>query len=502
MVEISERFKELSLQNGRKVYCRITAGKEVFLDDRLLEFSFDDVAHPDWFTVGTACANRFHFVAKFSGVLSVNDEVRPYISFDGEEWCPLGVFYISRRYVRDGIINITAYDRLYSLDMEYTYTGTLPTDSAGLLSGICSSYGVEADNFGGHFEIPTIPEGCTVRDMIGYIAALNTACAKIDRYGKLCLKKCGEPVLQLSSKNCMDIQRNIEPSVVKAVKAETENEVLTAGEGEELTTVELYDPLMTEESIQILYSQLKGFSFYGMEAQMQGIPFIEAGETAVMNDNGELYDIVISEVEYYYNGGLTAKLYSRNKTYVDAVVREDDLEQALTQLKDSLAAFSMKYVNGSRITLRTSPQIITDFEFEAVKGAFAQLDINMVLSDSTAEYVGFSVYVNGAESGRKLLHSVGGGYSMAGVYHLEQDLPKGKNRIYVTAFTNEGEVRIEPSALLAGLVVHGAVATKTGDVRDKITLFEHFEPITAKLLTALVTDIEDIINIITETEGE
>ena len=98
MVEVSENFRELAQKNGRHVYCRIEAGSvtsvpEVFLDDRIIEFDFDDVAHPDWFTIGTTCANRFYFVVKYSGELNVNDRVLPYISFDNKEWCPLGIFY-------------------------------------------------------------------------------------------------------------------------------------------------------------------------------------------------------------------------------------------------------------------------------------------------------------------------------------------------------------------------------------------------------------------------
>ena len=123
MVEVSQKFKDLSRENGRHVYCRIEVGGEVFLDDRLLEFTFDDVTHPDWFTLGTTCANRFHFSARFSGELEVGAEVRPYISFDNEEWCPLGIFYISRRYVRGNTISITSYYKMYSLDIEYRYDG-------------------------------------------------------------------------------------------------------------------------------------------------------------------------------------------------------------------------------------------------------------------------------------------------------------------------------------------------------------------------------------------
>ena len=104
MTAVSDNFKKLAQQNGRYVYCKINAGGTVFLDDRIIEFDFDDVIHPDRFTIGTTCANRFCFSVVYNDELEVHDEVKPYISFDGKEWCPLGVFYVARRYVRGGTL--------------------------------------------------------------------------------------------------------------------------------------------------------------------------------------------------------------------------------------------------------------------------------------------------------------------------------------------------------------------------------------------------------------
>ena len=111
MITVSEKFMKLAQANGRNVWCRITVGGEEFLDDRITDMTFDDVIHPDWFTVGTTCSNRLHFTARYSGELYSGAEVRAYISFDGEEWCPLGVFYISRRYVRGKYISVTEIGR-------------------------------------------------------------------------------------------------------------------------------------------------------------------------------------------------------------------------------------------------------------------------------------------------------------------------------------------------------------------------------------------------------
>ena len=83
MITVSEKFRKLAQDNGREVWCRITVGSEEFLDDRITDMTFDDVIHPDWFTVGTTCSNRLHFTARYSGELSSGAEVRAQLRRQG-----------------------------------------------------------------------------------------------------------------------------------------------------------------------------------------------------------------------------------------------------------------------------------------------------------------------------------------------------------------------------------------------------------------------------------
>ncbi len=491
MVEVSAKFRELALANGRHVFCRITVGAEVFPDDRLLEFDFDDVTHPDWFTVGTACANRFHFRARFSGEIAVGEELRPYISFDGEEWCPLGVFYVSRRYVRGNVIGITAYDKLYSLDREYLYTGTIPTTSDVLLREICSAEGITLADGGHPYEVAQLPEVCTVRDMIGYIAGLNGACAKIDRSGNLVLRSPDFNGLteHISHLNCMDIQRNMTRSVVTCLMAQTETELLVAGSGAEISTLEMYNPLMTEERLQQMYSQFRPFGFFGADVEMQGLPYLESGEAILLLDGAMAYPIIISEIEFHYNGALSAVLYSRNKTYVDAVVHEDDLEETIAQLKKQFATVSMKQVNEEQRVIGTQQITAAEFAFDAYSGGFAELHVNVSLTQSTADFVYFRIYVDGVEADRSIAHVPEDvSRTLVGVYHLEQNLTDGRHIITVTMQTGSGEAYILPKAMFAGLVVHGS-GSGTGAVRDKVGISERFGFVTALPFSVMLPEM-------------
>ncbi len=454
MVDVSEKFRQLATDNGRHVYCKIEVGSELFCDDRILEFTMDDVTHPDWFTVGTACANRFHFRALYNGELAVGEMVRPYISFDNEEWCCLGMFYISRRYVRGSIINITAYDRMYSLDSEFETALSLPCTSAALLEEICAAEGIELTDSGYPFEVEKLPsEPCTTRDMIGYIAGLNRACAKFDRSGRLLLKKCSQYEEHISYLNCMDIQRNMTLSHINCLKTDTESETLTAGEGSEIYTVEMYNPLMTQKILDDMQSVFKTFSFYGADIEMQGLPYLESGECMYLLDGALLYPIVISEMELYYNGALTGTIYSRNKSAVDAVIHEDDLEEALKRL----SACAYKQTNSAQIAVAEAPVTIAEFSFKAANCSFAELDINISASENTADFVSFRVRLNDVDVGRSIVHNMeqNTGRHLLHIDHLETGLRGGENKLSVSAQTGNGSCYILPDAMQASLVVHG-----------------------------------------------
>ncbi len=472
MVEVSDNFKNLSYKNGRQVWCRIVADGVEFLDDRIIDMDFDDVVHPDWFTVGTTCANRLHFTAVYDGEISAGSEVRAYISFDGEEWCPLGVFYTARRYIRGDYISVTAYDRMYSLDVDYRYDGTFPVTSDDLMRAVCASVGLECVDAGTAYKINAIPEGSTVRDIIGYIAGINRACAKIDRLGRLDMKKHHNISFVLMQTNCWEIQRNMGRSVITCIRANTGDGEITAGSGAEISTLEMYNPFMTQAIADNMYSLYKPFGFYGAEIEMQGMPFLESGDAVTFFDGKQLYQIVISEIEYNYNGGLSAVLYSKNKVNDEEY---GDLEKLLEQLIHTKNAVYYKYVNEKQISLKSEPKIIADFEFETQEDCFAQLDVVFTLAQGTADYMVAAINVNGTDIPRRNIQSLNGtGYEMVHIYHLAEKLPAGKNRIYVTAQTKTGDAYISAGDMLATLVGHG-IYGNSGSQRDKVSLYEKAE---------------------------
>ena len=336
---ISDKFKKLALANGRHVSCKIELGNTVYYDDRLLSFNFHDVTHPDWFTIGTACPNEFSFTVRHTFEPNVHDEVRPYISFDGTEWCPLGIFYIARRYFRGEYATFVCYDKMYDLDvsMEHEFPAFTVTPARKVLEAVCEEAGLVFDGNCVDYMVYGVEKPVTLRQVIGYIAALNCACAKIDRYGKLVFKSYSKmPTARLSANNCFSISSNITRAGISGLRVNTGRTTLQyKEENSGLSMIELYNPLMRQDIVNTLGKQLDPLYFYGAEIEMQGLPFLEAGEFIMLEEtDGTITPIVMSDIRYHYDGALTAKLYSRNKGNSDPVVHRQEFEDALAALWD------------------------------------------------------------------------------------------------------------------------------------------------------------------------
>lgn len=448
---VTDNFKSLATANGRYVYCKITAGGKTFLDDKIIEFDFDDVVHPERFTIGTACANRFGFSVVYSGELEVHDEVRPFISFDNREWCPLGVFYVAKRYVRGGYASIICYDKMNDLDVEYDPALRVPTTAAALLKDVCNQAGLVCDETGAELTVKRIPDGCTMREMIGIIASLSCSNAKIDREGRLVFKHAAQSKnIRISEKNCFSIRRNMSMSFIAGLIANGDGAAVESGSSSVESAVEMYNPLITQELADELAETLAAYKFYGAELEMQGLPYLEAGDNILLEEGGDTYPITLSEISCHYGGGLTAKVSSRTTE-----PEKSELQTALKKLNFSTEIPHFQKVNNFTLAITSIAKTAAEFEFTTDKrNAAAILDLNYTMLANEGTEVKITTYVNDVASGREVVYKpVGGRLCLEHYRFMAENLPKGSNRITVRIQATAGTAQIAAKQAYSTLLI-------------------------------------------------
>lgn len=335
-------FKQLASDNGRRVNCKIVVGNETYYDDRILKFDFTDVAHGDYFTIGTTCSNQFSFTVIDYVEVELHTKVKAYISFDGgEEWFQLGVFYVARRLFRERYATLVCNDKMNELNIPLSGNVQSSTSSRAntLLAEVCRQGSVTFNGTCTNFKTYLPPPETTLREIIGYIAALHCACAKFNRNGELIFIKYSEmPTEILHAKNCMNIRRYITRAEVKGLRCLNDLDPLVYGGKDRFTTLELYNPYMTQEILDSIGEKLGNLYFYGAEVEMQGLPYLETGHFILLEDaDGSLTPIVMSEIKYHYDGALTAELKSKNKEDSDPEVRRSEFEKAIGDLWEKIA---------------------------------------------------------------------------------------------------------------------------------------------------------------------
>lgn len=342
MLNISNKFRELAAAGGREPFCVIKAGDRLFFDDSIKSFELQEVIFPEELTFGTACSARFQFRLYTEENIPLSAEIRPYIGFgeysEESELCPLGVFYISRRYRRLRDYSVTCYDRMYRLEDKYSSKLAFPASASQLLQEICEEHGLEFAGECGDSLCGKMPANESVRNVLGYLAGLEGCCARFDRYGRLCFRKISDSGYRITRDNYTSMDLKQDPMEVEKIVVSNDEESFEKGKGSKLNTYEVYNPFADEQTAAKLYGEFGGFYYYGLELDMQGLPYLEAGDiVTVQNDTDDgVFTAVIGELDFVYDGSFWANLSSRSKNPVEDSEDMEGQEEQLRQLEGSL----------------------------------------------------------------------------------------------------------------------------------------------------------------------
>lgn len=84
--------------------------------------------------------------------------------------------------------SLEAHDLLYASDKPYTSRLTYPTALANVERELCNGLGIDLPASSAELAVYTKPSGCTYREVLGFLAALQGKCCITDRQGRLAYK--------------------------------------------------------------------------------------------------------------------------------------------------------------------------------------------------------------------------------------------------------------------------------------------------------------------------
>ena len=326
MITATEEFKNILVDGTEPLYEELDitfpdGSKRTFLDEISPDGSeFSDGAGDSSFPIGaTICKTLTFYLDNTDGELDekkfYGSRIIAYLTFlngDGTKTrIKKGSFAVTDSKGYDDVISVTAMDDMAKTNQLYISGLALPQTVDTIINDICTTLGISKGFTRlkhGTYIINDIPEKVTYRQMIGYIATINCANARIDVDG----------YLQMIEWNFSDIDNvsvleDFEDSpefsqddiIITGVRIQNgELEYLYGSSG---YVIEIENGLVDEQSIQTVAAWIGdaviGIPFRGMDGKLIYDPLIEFGDVVKSEDRkGVSYLTPITDVTYVHFG--------------------------------------------------------------------------------------------------------------------------------------------------------------------------------------------------------
>lgn len=291
-------------------------------------------------TYGDLCSYQFDFLNK-----ETIENVYVLGNVICGEFIPMGSFTCVKHKLNGDVSELELYDKLYFSNDIYSSKVALPASSRDIENDICSqlkcengnsyaasSYLLDSDSSSlldkngkklktksFAFTISQIPDKCTKRQMLSYIAAANGQFGFIDRHGKYVRKWYGKSTKRIDNNTIDEPTVSEKPNkvigIVCVIPSLTGDSSITLTVGNSDKTkgrvLEIENPYMTSSLLNSLFIKVNELSWYTSELKMRlGDPRLDLGDVITYKDidAGILCDIPITELRFTYDGGLTADI--------------------------------------------------------------------------------------------------------------------------------------------------------------------------------------------------
>lgn len=331
MFLISPIYADYLKRPDREFIVKAIVGSEEYDDTKIVDFSIENsLSLTDGFAIGTAIPSKLTIKLRTNEVIPANARIMPYLSLSmrgmtwlqaqypwedmkvswtgtGTDWLPLGEFFVDDREKVNDVWTFVCYDKLVFADAAYVSSLTYPATQRAVFNEICNRLGWTYDNsvvINANYRIQAGPAGYTMRQVLQYIAAANSASLYIDKAGTVKFKRftaSDEPVFEMTTFDYSSVRQTnpVKTYTRVVVTYNTEDELqYEAGTGDDNHTLFLENPFMTQAMVNDLRATLNGFSYLPLTMRAQGYPQLEQGDViAFEQQEGTSWDETVSTWE-------------------------------------------------------------------------------------------------------------------------------------------------------------------------------------------------------------
>ncbi|MGG4196103.1 hypothetical protein ABEW50_21905 [Paenibacillus jamilae] len=328
MYPISPLYTDYLRRPDREFIVKATVGTEEYDDTKIVDFSIENsLSLSGGFEIGTAILSKLTIKLRTNEIIPANARIVPYLSLSmagmswmqaqypwsdmaiswtgtGTDWLPLGEFFVDSRERINDVWVFKCYDKMVFADVAYISSLTYPTTQQAVFNEICNRLGWTYDGsvqINPTYQIQAGPAGYSMRQVLAYIAAANSASLYVDKAGTIKFKRftaTEEPVFEMTTADYVSVKQTNPVKTYRRVVVtyNTEDDLqYEAGSGSESETLYLENPFMTQSQVNDLQAALNGFSYLPLTMDARGFPQLEQGDIiAFEQQEGTSWDETVS----------------------------------------------------------------------------------------------------------------------------------------------------------------------------------------------------------------
>lgn len=291
----------------RKLSCKLVIGNNSITDVKMLTYASDWSGN---ITIGQVISSYITATIPTPSFSLAGANVSHSMGYGSPtNWVDIGQYKIEESSIRSrqGYTSFSAYDKLHNTVNTYYSALTFPATLQAICDEVCSMIGITSTNIGINFTVTeNILDGYTLRDVLGFVAAMCGKNAYLSPSGQLELR------WFTSSGYTADGTRANIPyigennSVVNRLICQNASGTISSGSGE---GIYFTCPIMTQDWLDWLQGNLSGFSYRKADVDIPYGNFcIQSGDIITVTTTGSSLTVPVMANSWTYDGGVSSNV--------------------------------------------------------------------------------------------------------------------------------------------------------------------------------------------------
>lgn len=320
MLNVTSEYKEAILKPDRYIKSYVTVNN-VKYEEKVKHIKYNSsIVTGGSFTIGTTNAStveveftgiienfvKDYVVKAFIGVMKTGNEV---------EYIPLGEFLIDEIKIDRNSLKtkIKATDKMKLLNKMFESKLAYPARIRDIVQEICNYVGVKLDSTMLSTKNVNKVVGKTCREALSYLAQIENAFVIFNRKGGLEFRKLSRTNYKITMDNyyLKGLELNEVSYRVSGITADLKdkNKTIYKAGTDVGSQIKLTNPIMTQEYLNNLFTELKELNFKPYKLKFQGNPALEVGDWVQIEDkDGSYVGVPVLAMTLDFNGGLSSNI--------------------------------------------------------------------------------------------------------------------------------------------------------------------------------------------------